>query len=340
MNPDYNKSEEGVIAGMKEISIMDIFSDFWRIFTTRFKWFVIAGVIVGAVSTFFALKMENMYTAKATVLPSQSNNSSLSSILGGVSGLSGLIGGGFGTESLELYPAIAGSDTVLAASVEHEHQGLPLHKHLYDFFELDVENSDTEKRWVINKLRKKLVARTNPKQQTFNVSFESNDPELSAHVVNSVVMEMDNYLRYKMRTEARQQLDLIEDRLVVVRDSLKQGERNLIDFREKNRVITSSPNLMMDEMRLLRQVEMHSTVFVELTKQHEVVKIQELGQLPVLNILDWAKPPLKKSGPSRSVFVLGYLFFAEFLLLMFFKVQELGWFKKLNPARAKKRSHA
>lgn len=93
-----------------------------------------------------------------------------------------------------------------------------------------------------------------------------------------------------------------------VKDSLTISENKLKDFREQNRMIAQSPMLLLEQGRLMRQVEILQTVFVEITKQLEIAKIDEIKDAPILNIKENAKDPVLKAGPKRSVILIIVLF--------------------------------
>jgi len=73
----------------------------------------------------------------------------------------------------------------------------------------------------------------------------------------------------------------------------------LKEFRERNRRIMDSPQLMLEQERLARDVQINSTVFIELKKQLEVAKIEEIKNIPIINVLDPARPPVRRSYPVR-----------------------------------------
>jgi uncharacterized protein involved in exopolysaccharide biosynthesis len=59
--------------------------------------------------------------------------------------------------------------------------------------------------------------------------------------------------------------------------------------------------LMMEQERFAREVEINSTVFIELKKQLEIAKIEEIKNIPLINVLDPARPPAKKSFSNRAL---------------------------------------
>ena len=89
---------------------------------------------------------------------------------------------------------------------------------------------------------------------------------------------------------------------------LRQSENAFSTSVKKNRAVTLSPTALMEQAQLVREVEIHNALYVELTKQLEVTRIDAYRQAPVLTVLDWAVPPVKKSGPKRSLIVLGFVF--------------------------------
>jgi hypothetical protein len=43
---------------------------------------------------------------------------------------------------------------------------------------------------------------------------------------------------------------------------------------------------------------------VELKKQYELIKIEEIRTTPIINVMDYARPAAKKERPKRSIIVL------------------------------------
>jgi uncharacterized protein involved in exopolysaccharide biosynthesis len=54
----------------------------------------------------------------------------------------------------------------------------------------------------------------------------------------------------------------------------------------------------------MREVETNSAVYVELRRQLEIAKIDEVKNIPVIQVLDYARPPVRKSYPPRTTIVL------------------------------------
>jgi len=64
-----------------------------------------------------------------------------------------------------------------------------------------------------------------------------------------------------------------------------------------------TPDLQLDRGRLMRNVEVNQQVYITLRQQHELAKIEELKEAPVINILDKGEAAVEKTKPRRSFIV-------------------------------------
>jgi len=67
---------------------------------------------------------------------------------------------------------------------------------------------------------------------------------------------------------------------------------------------SSAPEMEQRLAVLMRDVEIHRSVFGVLSEQYEQAKIQEMKNTPTLQVLDWAHPPEVRSRPKRKMIVL------------------------------------
>ena len=285
---------------------------------THLKALSIAFGVSAVIGVGVALIVPLEFTATASILPSEyaSPMARLASQFGGIPGL-----GGAGSKSMvELYPQIARSQTVLTGMLDTAYRDSTFRAALAQ--EIDSDETDTVKLEdeLMRHLRSELNASLDPVNNFITISFTAHDPVLAADLVNEVVRRMDEFLRERLHIESNDQSDLIMRRLAEEADLLRQAEERLLDFREKNRAMTLSPAALMEQTRLMREVEIHNALYIELTKQLEVARIDAYRNAPVLTVLDWADPPVKKSGPKRSMYVLGIVFVGV--------VGTAGWMKK------------
>ncbi len=65
------------------------------------------------------------------------------------------------------------------------------------------------------------------------------------------------------------------------------------------------PEGSLEYARKLREVKYHDTLFELLSRQYEAARIDEAKSAPIIQVVDRAVPPDKKSGPSRLLLTIG-----------------------------------
>ena len=105
-------------------------------------------------------------------------------------------------------------------------------------------------------------------------------------------------------------------RLEEVKRDLTSSENRLKEFRERNRQVFA-PQLLLEQERLLRDITINGTLYSELRKQYELAKIEEIKNIPVLNVMDQARPNAMKDKPKRSTIVLSTFFLSFFAAVGF-----------------------
>ena len=98
----------------------------------------------------------------------------------------------------------------------------------------------------------------------------------------------------------------------------------------KNRLV-DLPEIGLDMARLLREVEIQTTLLTFLLPQYELAKIEEVKDTPTLQIVDPAVPPQIKYSPKRIFIVLG-AFFSSLLIGMIISLN----LESIQQARAEK----
>lgn len=77
------------------------------------------------------------------------------------------------------------------------------------------------------------------------------------------------------------------------------------------------PENIINYYRLYRTIEIGNKILEFVTPLYEQAKFDEQKDIPVLQVIDYAYPPPKKSYPPRTIFTL-VIGFAVFILLLFF----------------------
>ena len=289
------------------------------------KQLLIFNGIVLLLSVFVLLVfVKNYYTSTIVILPELGHKTTLSRF-GDLAALAGIsVGEGASTE---VYENLLFSESVLKEAIyakyNTEEYDSPVN--IIEFFEEEEDEDlpkETREREVYLLTQKKLVSRmtSDLSRKTKILTFSVTMPEskLSAEVANNIVLALDNYLRTKTKTYAKEQRFYIEKRVTQLKDSLTIAENELKNFREKNRVVQQSPMLLLEQNRLIRNLEILNAVYTELMKQLEIAKIDEIKDTPILNIREMAKEPVKKAGPFRANILAIIILISVFLSIIYF----------------------
>ncbi len=293
------------------------FTDFFHfIWTYRFIFLVVLTISAG-IGIVTAFLIPAKYTASATILPPQTNDPNTAAILSNFGGFPGNIFQNNFESIVKIYPDIARSRYVLRQVLDSSYN----ESSFRDILQKRYNFSKNQNEKLINKLRKKIVrSSSHIKTNIVTISATYYDSEISAKLVNEILTQMENYFKYHFKSVSMSQRRMIEQRLYEISDSLKVAEENLLHFQESNITTTMSPKLQFIERRLSRELEVNNALYVELNRQFELAKIQEIQLKPVLNILDYATPPIKKSWPPRTKICLLFIITGFFSCSAYLKV--------------------
>ncbi len=179
---------------------------------------------------------------------------------------------------------------------------------------------------------KYIVFSQDKKSGVITLSTEFQDPQVSFDVNNFIYNQLSDILKNKMHFKASENRKFTEERLLEVKDNLKEAEDNLRRFRQRNR-LRVDPADELEDARLQREVLVNQEIMIQLQKQYEIAKIDEARDIPVLDIIDLPMKPIEKSKPKRKMIVLAggvaAVFFAVLLAVLYdvFLEKKIAWRK-------------
>ncbi len=291
---------------------IDIFALLGAVWSKR-KMIILIVTVSTLLGIGYSLILPESFLATTVILP-DGDKSKMSS-LGGLSDLASLAGVNVGGEGslVKLYPTILKSETLLKNVLYKKYQTKKFQQpiNLIEYWEIEAKTPELQYEIGLNALREVLQVSMETKTLVITMSISMPEPQLAADILNSVTAELNSFLLNKKTTSAGNQRKFVEDRLVEVKQDLTEAENALKEFREKNKQVLS-PRLLLDQERLIRDVQINGVVYTELRKQFELVKIEEVKNIPVINAMDPARAPAKKDKPKKATIVL-----AVFLISFF-----------------------
>jgi uncharacterized protein involved in exopolysaccharide biosynthesis len=129
----------------------------------------------------------------------------------------------------------------------------------------------------------------------------------------------------------------LQQNLTSLRAQLAKAERNGVQGRGDIMVPTGKlPETGLEYIRKMRDLKYQETLFELLSKQFEIAKIDEAKEAALIQVVDKALVPEKKSKPKRSLIVILATLMAFFIGVLLAFVREASERASLDPASAER----
>jgi len=273
----------------------------------RYRVLIVAvfAICVGYTGVRFLLQ-EPIYMAKASILPSGGQGSSgVLGLIASVTGAPPLLGGSEESSSM-LFPRIIESRRVGLEVAQTRFRVASrggAEMTLQDY--LEAENDDEALRAM------KGIRAVDVDKETgmLAITVSTPDPELSSQVANRCVDVLEQVNSEIRRASAAQNSVFLHERLAEMLGELRAAEDRLTRFREQN-VRMNAPELEQERLRLEREAAMKSQIYVSLSSQAELARLEEAKNLPIVRVLERAAVPTLPVPVSRLALLVGACFAA------------------------------
>lgn len=135
------------------------------------------------------------------------------------------------------------------------------------------------------------------------ISVLMEESQLAADISNFIANYIKKYVSDIMLSYSSTHRAFIEERLKYSKNELSKSEEELKEFSEKNPFAVDTPELQLQRGRLLRNMEVNQQVYITLRQQYEMARINELKEIPVINILDNAEPASDEAKPQKLLII-------------------------------------
>jgi uncharacterized protein involved in exopolysaccharide biosynthesis len=287
-------------------------SRFWESFVLpilkykRMTYIIVSGTVV--VTLAICLIIKNQYTSTASILPTGTSGiaSGLKDLAAGSLGDLGLGASNEASEnSSALFPNVLESrlisEKILNRPCSFDHDSKPMTLTLYDY--IDQPNLDK----AIKSLDKLVEITTDKRTGVISLSVTTIYPEFSAEIVHAYLEELDDYNIHSRQSAASENEKFTTKRLLEIKSELGVAEDSLRSFKQSNMnyMVSSDPGLQLELSRLQREVDLEAALYLTLSQQNEMAKVDAVKDIPVVQVLDRGAVPLEKSSPHRSLYLLG-----------------------------------
>jgi len=146
------------------------------------------------------------------------------------------------------------------------------------------------------------------------------EAQLAADINNAILKELSVYSQTVLNSKATHNRDYVLLRLTEADVALTSALNASAEFEGRNRKI-STPEVRVMKEQLLRNARVQEEVFIALTKQLEMARIEEQETRHSFEIIQPAEPPLTRTSPKRTSMVglagfVGLFLFSGLALLL------------------------
>jgi len=173
-----------------------------------------------------------------------------------------------------------------------------------------------------NALAGKISIANDKKEGIVSLTVVEGDALIAAQVAKVTEDVLQDWIIEHKVKNAKAQYDFIEKQFNSKQKEFFSIQDQLAGYMDRNQNVLSATYLTRLE-RLQAEFDLVNTVYSELAKQKEQAAIQLSKDTPTFSVLDPVKVPKEKTGPKKSLYVLGPFF----LVLIFASV----WFMLRKP---------
>lgn len=277
-----------------EISLLDLL-----IVLAKHKIMIAKVTIAAALLAIgYSLSLTMIFTGTTKILPPQQSQSSASALLSQLGGLAGMAGGSLGIKNPnDLYVAMLKSRNIMEKIVKRFDLQKVYEKETLTGTLKALEGSTT------------IIA---GKDGVITIDVDDKDPQLAANMANAYVEELDKLMQTYSLTDASQKRTFFEQQLRQAKNKLTDAEL----------VLDKTPNTSLQYLDAVRNLKYQEAVWEILARQFEMAKLDEAKDYPLIQVLDKATPPEKKSKPKRSLIVILATLVAFFLAVVWAFIKE------------------
>jgi uncharacterized protein involved in exopolysaccharide biosynthesis len=263
--------------------------------------------IIGAASTFV---IPSTYVSTIALLPTSQPQGLAGMGFGQVAGLASSLGVNLGATSVALaYPDILRSrelrDRILDTSFEFGGST----RTLEGILESSGKSADVKRARALAKLAKRTRVSVDKLSGVIGIAVHMPNAALAQDVGSSYVKELMAIESELKSTTAKANREFVEARLLDTQTRLQVAENRIKEFRSSNVNLGNDPQLLLDAMRLERDLRIQEEVFLTLTRQLELARIEENHNEAGIKVIDPPKRPLTRHSPVLLKNVILAVFF-------------------------------
>ena len=170
---------------------------------------------------------------------------------------------------------------------------------------------------ALENLNNRITIVENMRNNLYTVSVDAFEANFAKELCNALISELKSHQKDHNKQIKSETKNFILNRINSVEEDLASREEKLKEFRSRNRRISNSPNLLLEEERLQRDVMVVTGVYTTLKQQLENTKIDEKKDERLILVVDYPEKPLVPVSPNKRLIVFVVTFFAIIVYVLY-----------------------
>lgn len=175
--------------------------------------------------------------------------------------------------------------------------------------ELVISNLPKSERNVISYLSKSIAVEIDKKTGKATISVTTQDPFVSAAVLDAVVVDLKQYMSDYRTSKDRQDVENLKKICEERKKDYHSTQQAYADFADANKNLVKL-NAQAEQLRLQHEMQLAYQVYSQVATQLEGARIKEQQSKPVFVVLEPVAVPIRKDAPSKSRIMVAFVFMA------------------------------
>lgn len=188
-------------------------------------------------------------------------------------------------ESNQFYADLLGSAELMKTIIVTRYDTEQFQGDLIEYYGISSTTMAERIIGAMRQLRRDVTVHSDRLSGILTLGVDTPFPELSAAVAEQFLELLNDYNINRRQSRARAEREFLEKRVKSAAIDLANAEDSLVVFYVGNRLWSDSPELLSEEARLKRRVQMLQDIHLQLAKSYESAKIDEVRSTPVITIL-------------------------------------------------------
>lgn len=305
--------------------------DLVRLLLARRRLLVVAPTLIAAIVVITGLFADRSWTSQGALV-AQSSSGNVSRLAGLAAQFGVAVPTGSSGQSPDFYAEVLHSDGILRRLLAAKYTGVagqPIDL-VANLVPSTGFGAAQRAEFALRELRTMVSTSVGLKTGIISVAVKAGDPELAKQIIERAIAELNAMNVQAQQDIAGQERKFTDSRLEVARAELRRSEDALEGFLRGNRAVTGSPQLVLQEERLRRDVNLHQQVVVGLAQSFEQSRIEEVRNVPVLSVVE---PPARPALPnSRKLLIKGIFGAIATATLLFAYLVIIEWRRRFSVA--------